>query len=269
MTGDSLRRATLRAASLLAPGDQRADWLEGWQSELWYVPRCEATRFCLGAFADAFWLRRNNPSPVTRSLPHPQSPVACLLLLAALAVATSVLAIHVPGPPRGPWPSRLRVSDLPGGCVGMLMLAVMLLPVLRFVRGGPPAERRSIPWRGRIRLGVFLALKIALMQPTLASGTFILMSIHTPLAPMALWALWILPCRWILIDQWRRCPICLRLLADPIRIGAASQTLLEWYGAESMCARGHGMMQTPEHSASYSTAPQWLRLDSNLTGQRP
>ena len=62
MTSEWLHCSILRAASLLAPSDQRDEWLNDWRSELWYIPRQGATQFCLGAFRDALWLRRNNAS---------------------------------------------------------------------------------------------------------------------------------------------------------------------------------------------------------------
>ena len=52
--------AIVRAASLLTPCDRRDEWIKEWQSELWYVPPPDATRFCLGAFRDALCLRQDN-----------------------------------------------------------------------------------------------------------------------------------------------------------------------------------------------------------------
>jgi hypothetical protein len=46
MKGDGFSWLTLQSASLLVPSDQRGDWLEEWRTELWYVPRCRAGRFC-------------------------------------------------------------------------------------------------------------------------------------------------------------------------------------------------------------------------------
>ncbi len=46
----------------------------------------------------------------------------------------------------------------------------------------------------------------------------------------------------MITDQQRRCPVCLRLLTNPVRIGTPSRTFLEWYGAESTCSRGHGLL---------------------------
>jgi len=111
-------------------------------------------------------------------------------------------------------------------------------------------------------------LKIALVQPTMLCGLFALVLAGSvlPLAPLGVLAMWILTCRWLILDQRRRCPVCLRLLTNPVRIGAPSQSFLEWYGAESMCSRGHGLLQVPELSTSYSGRPHWQRLDGSWRG---
>src|ERR1039457_4622065 len=100
MKGQWLQSTILRAASLLAPGDQRAEWLAGWRSELWYIPRRGATLFCLGAFQDALWLRRNNPGPIERNRTHLESPLRCLALLALRAAVSSLIVVLLPGPPQ-------------------------------------------------------------------------------------------------------------------------------------------------------------------------
>jgi len=253
----------LRAASLLAPWDQRAEWLEGWQSELWYVAPQGATRFCLGAFRDAVWLRRNNQSPAKRSLIHLESPLGCLAFLALLAAACLLIAVRLPGPQMGPRPTHISARDLPAGCVAMLLLTCGFGPAVRVAMGRAAAGSRPVPWQGRLRLGIFLALKIALVQPILLCAFFLEVAL-APVAPIApelgTCAIWILTLRWIFADQQRRCPVCLRLLTEPVRIGNSSATFLEWYGAESMCSRGHGLLHVSEISASYSDNPEWLRL---------
>jgi hypothetical protein len=264
MKSEWLPYTVLRAASLLAPGDQRAGWLEEWRSELWYIPRRGATLFCLGAFRDAVWLRRNNPSPVKRRLL--ESPLRCLALLAALAAASLVIAVLVPGPKRGPWPPHLGARDLPGGCISMLPFTFVLLPSARFAMGRAPANLHPMPWPNRVRRGIFLTLKIALVQPIMLGGLVILVLVgpRVPIeAQLGIFAMWILLFRWVLIDQRRRCPICLRLLTNPVRIGNSSHTFLEWYGAESLCSRGHGLQLIPEISASYSGKQEWLDLDDS------
>ena len=266
MNSQWLHATVLRAASLLAPRNQRADWLQGWQSELWYVPRRGATRFCLGAFRDALWLRRNNLSPETGPLIRLNSPVHCLAFLAALAAASLLIAVLVPGPQQGPWPSHLKAGDLLAGCLSMLSLSCVILPATRLAMGGARANRPPMPWPRRLRRGIFFALKIALVQPIMFCGMVILIFIGpvVPVAPqLGIYAVWTLTYRWVIGDQRRRCPVCLRLLTHPVRIGAPSQTFLEWYGAESLCSRGHGLLHVSELSSSYSGKQEWLSLDDS------
>jgi hypothetical protein len=253
----------LRAASLLAPGDQRVEWLQGWRSELWYIPRRGATRFCLGAFPDALWLRRNNVSPVRRTGIHLESPLSCLGFLALLAVVSLLAAVCLPAPDTMTSSSHLRIRNLAEGCFGMFMLSGLALPAI-WLTMGRGADRYPLPWRSRLRRGIFLALKIALIQPILFGGFVV--SCNVPIARLAINAAWILPFRWVLMDQRRRCPVCLRLLTDPVRIGSASQTFLEWYGAESTCSRGHGLLHISETPASYSAKPEWLALGDSWRG---
>src|ERR1035437_1587343 len=204
MKSEWLPYTVLRAASLLAPSDQRVEWLDGWRSGLWYIPRRGATLFCLGAFHDALWLRRNNPSPVKRTRTHLESPLRCLALLAILAAVSSLIAVLLPGPQRGPWPSHLGARDLPAGCIAMLLITCLLLPATRLAMGLAPANRHPVPWPNRLRRGIFLALKIALVQPIMLSG-FVVLILVGPVVPMApqlgMFAMWILVLRWVLIDQ--------------------------------------------------------------------
>jgi hypothetical protein len=254
MNGQWLSSIILRAASLLAPGDQRAEWLAGWRSELWYIPQRGSTVFCLGAFRDALWLRRNSPSPGK----HLESPFSCLAFLAILAAVSLFLAVLLPAPDTLSRSAHLRVRDLLEGCVGMQLLSSLALPAIRLAMG-PGAN--PLAWRSRLRRGIFLALKIALIQPMMLAGFVVVCAL--PIANMPFSVCWILAIRWVLIDQRRRCPRCLRSLTDPVRIGSASQTFLEWYGAESTCSRGHGLLQTTEMPASYSGKPEWLALDES------
>jgi hypothetical protein len=48
---------------------------------------------------------------------------------------------------------------------------------------------------------------------------------------------------------------------------AQRSAFLDWYGAESMCSRGHGLLPAPEISASYSGRRHALRVTSNATTQ--
>lgn len=100
----------LRGASLLVPGRLRAEWRREWSSELWHVRHScaaiegvswraerEVTSFCLGAFQDAFCLRRQS-SRADRSLTAPQGSAShCMLVLLAMLAASYTMTLLLPG----------------------------------------------------------------------------------------------------------------------------------------------------------------------------
>jgi hypothetical protein len=268
MKREWLQYTILRGAALLAPADQRSEWLQEWRSELWYVPRREATLFCLGAFRDALWLRRNNMSPVKRTRMHLESPLSCLAFLATLGAVGIFIAVCLSGPLKQiSLYSDLRARDLPAGCMAMLTFSCLLLPGTLAV-WRTPANRLPTPWQSKLRRGIFLALKIALVQPIMLCGLmfWILIAPVAIFAPLGMCATLIAALRWVITDQQRRCPVCLRLLTKPVRIGTPSKTFLEWYGAESTCSRGHGLLHVSEISGSYSRKAQWLGLGDSWSG---
>jgi hypothetical protein len=255
--------AILRAAALLVPAADRGPWLDDWRSELWYVPREGETRFCLGAFRDALDLRRHSPALT----PPLASPLHCLAFLTLLAVASLGLVAALAGPLAASAPIwRMPRRELPGECLLTLLFSCVLLPIIRAATPRAPSLAPPRSWPSRGRAWLFLALKIVLVQPILLVG-FVIVMIVGRLAPVAaqlgLLALWVGTLRWVLDDQQRRCPDCQRLLGGPVRIGVASRTFLEWYGGESSCSEGHGLLQTPDPCAAYSRSGQWLRLGSS------
>jgi hypothetical protein len=245
-----LPHTILRAASVLAPPDQRAEWLKGWRSELWYIPKHGAARFCLGAFRDAIWVSRNSMRPAKRTADWFESPFRCLTFLTFAAIVSGVILVCLPA------------SDT----VGMLLVfGPTLLPARLTIVWGA-SRRHPVPWANKLRRAIFLLLKFALVLPVMLCGFVVMIWIGPAAAlpaQMANYVLWFLTLRWVLLDQRNRCPVCLRRLTEPVRIGAPSQTFLEWYGSESACACGHGLLQTSEMPASYSAAPEWHRLDDS------
>ena len=117
----------LWGASLLVPSWKRSEWSQEWRTELWYVlrecssktsleSRCirEATRFCLGAYQDAVWLRKRSWQDRRIFARIDRSAAACLLLLNGALLITWAIAYLSPRIAAGtariqvyPW----RVSD--------------------------------------------------------------------------------------------------------------------------------------------------------------
>lgn len=253
--------AMLRSAAWLVPGKQRAEWLAEWSAELWYVRQSgdrQTTSFCLGSFRDAFWLRRNRP-PDTRPTPWLESPARCLGFLALVASACVLLALR-----HHPPDMRLPVKGPILAMLYMAMMALPALPALTSLRlGASPVKRNVRGW-------AFFAGKIALLLPLVFLGVLDLASM-TGLKIFAGPLHFILignvaAFRWALIDQRRRCPECLRLLAHSAPIGIPSQTFLEWYGTEFVCVKGHGLLHVPEIPTASFRTQSWMHLDRSWSG---
>jgi hypothetical protein len=251
-----LHFAILRCASILVPADDRSEWLAEWQAELWYL-RGRALRFCLGAFRDAFWLRRNAPHPEKGRLFSPKSALRCILWLAALAAASVFFAVRqygdtslgTPGSPAREYPVLTR-------------LAITLLALV-IVRISTPLDLGEYPRITNLRRWLFLAIKIGLLIPIVFCGTLDLTWLisASQIQPLGLLFGCILAFRWALKDQRQRCPVCLNVLTHPALIGMASQTFLEWYGTELICEKGHGLLHVPEIPNSCYSTQRWTYLD--------
>jgi hypothetical protein len=257
MTNKWLQSLVIHVASLLVSGEERAEWLEWWCSELWYVSPREASRFCLGAFRDAIWLRRNSSKLVKRAGAPLRSPFACVAALGVLSGASILITTRL----ERMLPFRVTDGMSATGGIADMLFFYLVLAATAFIIKDSPGNRRPIPRPNTARSWVFLCLKIGLVLPILQCTLIAVVVVNVPPLSLAFYAACVLLFRWIFTDQRRRCPVCLRLLTDPIRIGTPSQTFLEWYGAESICARGHGLLHSPEISASYSREHKWLDLD--------
>jgi hypothetical protein len=267
---EPLQRAILFAASRVVPAGQREEWLAEWLTELWYA-RDEnpghATDFCRGALCDARWLRRNAPlaresgplsiapradipAPPPFESRFPESPAACLCMLALFGVLAAMLAI------------RFHNARLTPDVPGFLMLFPMsfgVLPVTTTLSFGdyPPSARGLRRW-------LFFAAKAALIVATVIFGIIAISGLHSPgWLQLGFWgAFWgfHLAMRWALADQRSRCPVCLHRLANPVRMGNSSRILLEWNGTELLCERGHGLLHVPERPAIWFTKQRWISL---------
>ena len=152
-----------------------------------------------------------------------------------------------------------------------LFMTCLMLPAIFAVslRTGLKTERLSVKMRSRG--WIFLGAKIALLLPVLycgplpiahAFGTgphdsrYDLQAIVTVCACL-------LAAFWIVDDQRRRCPLCLRVLTNPARVGERSRSLLSFSGIEFVCSEGHGLLHVPDYPTSWFSSQRWLALDSS------
>jgi hypothetical protein len=154
----------------------------------------------------------------------------------------------------------------------LIVLAIFLLTfiLLSIMMSGSRRGhlRRIVP-----RRGLFLAAKTVLVLPivlfvSMGLGSIPGRSISPLFFDIALFGS-VVAVRWIIADQRKRCPVCLRLLANPVRMGESSRILLEWHGTELMCLRGHGVLYVPEWPAIWSARQCWMDLDPSWGGLFP
>jgi hypothetical protein len=69
--------------------------------------------------------------------------------------------------------------------------------------------------------------------------------------------------RWVVADQRKRCPVCLRRVTNPATVGLASRTFLGWNGTELICMGGHALLHVPSLPTSWFSGDRWLYLDSS------
>jgi hypothetical protein len=267
-------RAILISAALLVRRSEREEWLAEWTSELWYflhaggpVPdsptefSLSIARFCLGSFRDAMWLRRNNPDSTRNELLWLRSPVQCVAFLVFWAALTSLIAF-LESVLQPPYTGRQFML----GQLLVLGTALLILPATTtFALGEYPSTLDSPTRAARLHRWLFLGIKVALILPIVFCGTLDLGPIiaSAGIRPQATLIGYVLVFRWALIDQRRRCPVCLDLLTNPIRIGQPSHIMLDWYGTELMCSKGHGLLHVPETPTSSYSTQRWLQLDSS------
>ena len=140
--------------------------------------------------------------------------------------------------------------------------------------GEYPRHSGRLPRAMSARRWIFLSIKFALVVPlvhfTSVDVAYGVQSFSFTTAQCIQLAIsffgFLFALRWILQDQRKRCPVCLRLLSHPARVGQASQNFLAWNGTELICARGHGLLHIPELPTSWFSTQRWLYLDPSWSG---
>jgi hypothetical protein len=258
-------RGLVRAASWIVPPEVRPPWRSRWEQGLrnWWTlvergDQSSRTRgeICRAAFSEALRLRYGTASPERLVRGASCIPAVSAVLLLALAVftrgfpATRALIETARGHARGP----LRTLALTGAedrLVGHSIVIAFALVVALVAAVTVGLRLRRYGWR----YWGFLALKSvcagALVTLAWLEGSQMLRG-HLPsmglkaiaggLAPALLyiaafgWAL-----AWSVKDQRRRCPVCLRRLALPVRMGSWA-SVFDPPTTELLCESGHGRM---------------------------
>jgi hypothetical protein len=153
-----------------------------------------------------------------------------------------------------------------------LIVALITLPATTALPLGEyPRHSGRLAWTVRARRWIFLSTKAALVVSLVyfssvgfAYGFHSLSSTAAQSIQLATSFLgFLLGFRWILQDQRKRCPVCLRALSNPARVGQASRNFLAWNGTELICAGGHGLLHIPEIPTSWFSTQRWLDLDAS------
>lgn len=153
-----------------------------------------------------------------------------------------------------------------------LLLAAVALPATTALPlGSYPLHTNRLPRTVNGRRWAFLAMKFLMLLCTAyCSSVAVVYGVLSLQGTTALYleiglafpAL-LFGFRWALTDQRQRCPVCLRLLSNPARVGQASCNFLAWNGVELFCAGGHGLLHIPEMPTSWFSCQRWLCLDSS------
>jgi len=151
-----------------------------------------------------------------------------------------------------------------------VFLAFLALPAVTSVSlGESSVSLHEISWPRRICRWGFLGVKIALLLPIahfvsldLGYGFTALNTNQTVYIELvSTFFICLFGMRWVLSDQRRRCPVCLRRVDHPARVGQLSRTFLAWNGIELMCMGGHSLLHVPSLPTSWFSTPRWLFLD--------
>jgi hypothetical protein len=151
-----------------------------------------------------------------------------------------------------------------------VLLAFLALPAITSVSiGDLSVSVHRISWPRRLLRWGFLGAKIAmlLMIAYFASLdlAFGFKGFNTSQAlyvqTVSTFFMCLFGMQWALSDQRQRCPVCLRRVDHPARVGQLSRTFLAWNGTELMCMGGHTLLHVPSLPTSWFSSQRWMFLD--------
>jgi len=264
---------------------------EAWKSEFGGNPRIAGTivrvgsrqATIVGVAAEGAW---RLPGKTDAWLLEPDSEIDSFGMGHVVAHLTplgqsEMLAAHVPisalnsdDPEHDLWGASLdeRTRGPLGLYLFTVLLAFLALPAVTSVSLGEYtfASHKS-SWSGRLYRWCFLSAKIMLVLAIAYVSSLDLAYWHaTSYSPaaeyvqlVASFTICLFGMKWVLLDQRQRCPVCLRRVTNPARVGLASRTFLAWNGTELICADGHTLLHIPGSPTSWFSTQRWLYLDTS------
>jgi hypothetical protein len=147
------------------------------------------------------------------------------------------------------------------------LLALLALPATTSLPLGEyPYNSRQQSLSLRLRRWMFFAAKLALILPVVCFASLDVAQAFSDTQFVQLFVTFasaLAALRWMLLDQRRRCPVCLQMLRNPVRVGQPSRNFLAWNGTELICVVGHGFLHVPEMPTSWFSTQRWLYLDAS------
>jgi hypothetical protein len=153
-----------------------------------------------------------------------------------------------------------------------IFLAFLALPAITSVSLGEYSFSEHRPsWTRTVRRWAFLVAKIALLLPSVYFASLDVAYWNTTSYSIAAeyaqlvssFSLCLFGLRWALLDQRQRCPVCLKRVTNPARVGMAGRTFLAWNGTELICTSGHTLLHVPGLPTSWFGTQRWLYLDTS------
>ena len=153
-----------------------------------------------------------------------------------------------------------------------LLLAFLALPAVSSVTlGDLSVSVHKVSWPRRLLRWGFLGVKIALLLPIVYFVSFDIAFSFTGLnnnqamsiQAVSAFLICLFGMQWILNDQRQRCPVCMRRVDHPARVGQFSRTFLAWSGTELMCMNGHTLLHVPSLPTSWFSSQRWMYLDQS------
>jgi hypothetical protein len=184
-----------------------------------------------------------------------------------------------------------RTSRFRGGAFRVVPLARSLrptlqLPLLSFLAGSLLAlgmaviqfarswDRKRRPQCEALRYCGFFPVKAALLLGVMTALAAELaahnaLSLHPSKFWLSLLIDWasvlgtLLLLRWAILDQSRRCPVCLRRLGVPVSSGSWGSSLLEPVSTEMLCDQGHGALRFGESHTTLGEIHRWIAMEDS------